>query len=89
MVAGGHAWLWGGVWLPGGVHSCGGHAWLRGDMHGCQGVVCGCRVGARRIRQYTVNEGAVRILLECILVLRLISIERRPTPKPSGLVELP
>ena len=32
----------------------GGHAWLRG--------------GVRRIRQDTVNERAVRILLECILV---------------------
>ena len=41
MVAGGHAWLWGGV-------------------RGCRGM--------RRIRRDTVNERAVRILLECILV---------------------
>ena len=76
MVVGGHAWLWGGhAWLPracvvaGGVHCCGGacvvargHAWLQG-MGAC--VVA----GVRRIRQDTVNKRAVRILLECILVL--------------------
>ena len=53
MVAGGHAWLLGGAWLPG-------HAWLLG-VHGYGG-------GMHRIRRDTVNERAVRILLECILV---------------------
>ena len=47
----------------GGVHGC----W--GGVHGCWG---GCVVagegGVHRIRRDTVNERAVRILLECILV---------------------
>ena len=72
MVAGGHAWLpqgacvvaervcmvaGGYAWLPGGVCGCvGGHVWWLGGggMHG--------------IRRDMVNERAVRILLECILV---------------------
>ena len=42
----------------------GGHAWLLpGGMHG---FFWG---GVRRIRRDTVNERAVRILLECILVV--------------------
>ena len=69
----------GGVWLPGGMHGCrgacmivegcawlqgacvaaGGHAWLWGAC---------MVVGVCRIRRDTVNERAVRILLECILV---------------------
>ena len=62
MVApGGHAWL-----LPGGVCvvALGGDAWLLpGGVHGCyQGGVHG-------IRRDTIHERAVRILLECILVL--------------------
>ena len=42
MVAGGCAWL------QGGVHGCGGHVWLQGacvavgGMHGCRGGVHGC-----------------------------------------------
>ena len=61
MVAGGHAWLWGGM------HGCGegrmveGHAWLQGGVHG--------------IRRDTVNERAVRILLECILILSEFAID--------------
>ena len=31
VLAGGHAWLWGGM------HGC------RGGMHGCEGGMCGCR----------------------------------------------
>ena len=57
----------------------GGHAWFfPGGMHGFfQGVcvvfsrgvcVVFSRVGMCRIRRDTVNERAVRILLECILV---------------------
>ena len=47
-----------------GVYGCGrGHAWLWGGMCGC-----GC---VRGIWRDTVNERAVRILLECILVLEL------------------
>ena len=71
MVApGGHAWL-----LRGGMRSC------SGGMHGCsQRGACvvfsgGCAWffpgGVRRIRRGTVNERAVCILLECILVLLL------------------
>ena len=76
MVAGGH------VWLPGGMRGCQGacmvargHAWLLGGMRGCWGVCLVARGhvwlagGMRRIRRDTVNKRAVRILLECILVL--------------------
>ena len=51
MVAGGHAWLLGGMRGEGGVHGEGGRAW---DT---------TRYGD------TINERAVRILLECILVM--------------------
>ena len=62
-VAGGHAW-----W-----EACmaGGHVW-QGVMHGGRACMArGCawqRGGARQILQDTVNERAVRILLECIRV---------------------
>ena len=76
LLTGGHAWL-----LPGGVHGCSGgcvvfargHAWFL--LGGACMVFAGGRVwffqgeGMRRIRRDTVNERAVRILLECILVL--------------------
>ena len=79
----GHAWLLGGmcgcwgacvivrgghVWLPGGIHGCWGGAWLLGGMHGCGGGHAWLQRGVRRIRRDTVNERAVRLLLECILV---------------------
>ena len=52
VFAGGHVWF-----LPGG------HVWfLPGGMHGFS------LGGMHRIRQDTVNEWVVRILLECILV---------------------
>ena len=72
---GGHVWL-----LPGGLCMvAGGHAWLLGGGHGCLGGMCGCSGGGMRdcsgghgwdTMRYgdTVNERAVRILLECILV---------------------
>ena len=79
MVApGGHAWLLGGhVWLL-----LEGHAWLLpgGGMHGCSQGVCMVAPGghvwllpggrAWDTTRYgdTVNERAVRILLECIRV---------------------
>ena len=47
------------VWLPG-VSVVGG-CMVAGGVHGCGG-------GMHRIRQDTVNEQVVRILLECILV---------------------
>ena len=67
MVAGGH------VWLQGGMHGCGGHVWLLWGVCGCWGVcivvgVCMVVGGMCRIQQDTVNERAVRILMECILV---------------------
>ena len=54
----------------------GGCAWLLpGGMHGCSGgSVCGCSGGHvwdTMTHRDTVNERAVRILLECILVLLL------------------
>ena len=68
LLLGGHAWLLvamgGCAWLLlGGVHGCsrGGHAWFFP-----RGGVC-------RIRRDTVNERAVRILLECILVNIIVS----------------
>ena len=45
-----------------------GCAWLLGDVRGC------CAV--HRIRRDTVNEWAVRILLECILVLNYVHLIR-------------
>ena len=53
MVVGGMRGCGGHVWLQGACVVVGGYAWL-GGMHG--------------IRRDTVNERAVRILLECILV---------------------
>ena len=53
------------------VRGCG------GGMHGCRGVcmvvehVHGCVGGVRWIQRDTVNERAVRILLECILLIFL------------------
>ena len=37
MVAGGHAWLKGGMHGCGGVHGC------QGAVHGCRGGICGYR----------------------------------------------
>ena len=50
------------AWMRGGMHGSRGCAWLQGGHVWLQGGVCG-------IRRDTVNERAVRILLECILVL--------------------
>ena len=89
MVApGGDVWLllWGGcAWLlRGGVHGCsegscvvalGGHVWLlRGDMCGCSG---GHAWDTARYGD-TVNERAVCILLECILVMTYFYGNRDP-----------
>ena len=78
LLPGRHAWLLPGgacVVAPGGVcvvapgGACmvfaGGHAWFL--LGGVRGFSPGR--GVRRIRRDTVNERAVRILLECILVL--------------------
>ena len=56
----------------------GGHAWLPGGMHGRR------EGGMRRIRRDRVNQGAVRILLECILVLKYISTGF--SPKIKGIL---
>ena len=73
MVApGGHVWLLPGgpAWLLPGGHAwllLGGHVWLLlGGMHGSSGV--GGHVWDMTRYGDTVNERAVRILLECILV---------------------
>ena len=73
-----HVWLGGacvaGGWcVAGGVHGwgacvAGGHAWLGA----CMGMACvACTPSPRQILllRHTVNHRAVRILLECILVL--------------------
>ena len=64
----GHVWLRGTYVVAGGVHGCGGCV-VVGDMRGCRGGVRGCG-----IRRDTVNERAVRILLECILVSVVASL---------------
>ena len=75
MVMGGMCGCWGAcmvaegwhVWLQGGMRGCGrGHAWLVGGHAWLPGGAC--RGGMRGIQQDTVNERAVSILLECILV---------------------
>ena len=70
-----HGCSWGErAWLIlGGMHGCsgGGHAWLLwGGMHGCSGGHAWLLLGGRAwfFRWDMVNEQAVRILLECILV---------------------
>ena len=71
LLPGGHVWL-----LLGGMHGySGGCAWLLwGGMHGCSGGgMCGCSGGHAWFFQLdTVNERAVRILLECILVQSIL-----------------
>ena len=73
-LQGGHAWLSGGACIVAGVSMCG----CQGGMLGCRGacvVAGGCMVvggGMCRIRQDTVNERAVRILLQCILVVQMM-----------------
>ena len=64
MVAGGHAWF------PGGVRGCQGVCMVAGGMCGCRGACMVAGGGVRGIRRDTVNERAVRILVECILVLQ-------------------
>ena len=77
-MAGGHAWLWGCAWL--GACVAGGHAWLgacmAGGIHGREvghawwGACMTCMPPRQTLRlRHTVNERAVRILLECILVV--------------------
>ena len=70
-MAGGCVWQGGHVWQRG-------HAWqgacMAGGMHGDGGVCvagrCTCHAHTpQQILQDTVNEWAVRILLECILVI--------------------
>ena len=76
LVVGGCVWLQGGAWLWGDMHGCrggcgcGGACVVAGGLRGCRGLH-GCGEGGMRgcgIRRDTVNERAVRILLECILV---------------------
>ena len=80
-----HVWLlWGGMhgFFPGSMRGCswgGGHAWLLwggrcmvfsgGHAWFFSGGACLVLGGVHRIRRDTVNERAVRILLECILVI--------------------
>ena len=81
MVAGGHAWLCGVCIIVGGVHGCrgcmvaGGHVWLWGGRHAWLRGACVVAGdgGVHGIRRDMVNERAVRILLECILVYSYLS----------------
>ena len=62
LLPGGHTWLlWGGVVAPGGMHGCSGGACM---------VAPGGGERAWHTTRYgdTINERAVRILMECILV---------------------
>ena len=70
------------VALGGGMHGCSGGACVV-FSGGCAGSRGACVVfswghawfflgGVRRLRRDTVNERAVRILLECILVMNLV-----------------
>ena len=68
FLGGMHGFFWGCAWfLLGGMH---GFFWggMRGFFQGVCVVFSGG--GVRRIRRDTVNERPVRILLECILVLK-------------------
>ena len=51
-----------------------GRAWLLGGVPGCWGA-CLVAGGVHRIRRDTVNERAVRILLECILVFLAFTLK--------------
>ena len=87
VVAGGHVWLLGGVWLPGGMRGKGGHAWQRGvhSEGGMRGE--GGHVWDTTRYGDTINERAVRILLECILVnVKVLNILVRPEPGTSSHV---
>ena len=53
----------------------GGCAWLLWGERGCKGGMRGCR-GVHRIRRDMVNDRAVRILLEFILVLNYFHLIR-------------
>ena len=62
--------------MVGGMHGrgacmAGGHAW-QGGMHGRGRAWQGC-VRGRGVAWHMVNERAVRILLECILVVSVIA----------------
>ena len=70
MVARGHVHGCGGMCMvSGGMCGCGEHAWLQGGMCGCGGTCMVVGGGMHRIQRDTVNEWAVCILLECILVV--------------------
>ena len=85
-LQGGHVWQGGSAWqgtcVAGGPCVVGGHAWqgacVAGGMHDR-----GCMAGghAWQIPRDTVNERAVRLLLECILVSLMCSL-----PKLFGLL---
>ena len=63
----GHVWYWG-------VHGGGGHVW-QGRGACVAGGLCD-RGHVWQILRDAVNERAVRILLECILVLKILLITK-------------
>ena len=56
----------------------GGACMVAGGMHGYRGGMHDCHGGVRRIRRDMVNERAVRILLECILVVVYFLTIKKP-----------
>ena len=91
VALGGHVWLLlgGCAWFLPGVRDCSQGACVVAPGGACMvaprgcmvapGGVCGCSkgvcMGYDKIRRPTVNERAVRILLECILVLYCAEID--------------
>ena len=76
MAGGGHVWQGGGHVWQGGMHGRG-CAWHREGMRGIGGR-------AWQILRDTVNERAVRIVLECILVNSFLSLESRSEPRGTA-----
>ena len=59
-----------------------GHAWLLGGVRGCRGACIG-------YDEDTVNERAVRILLECILVLKVSKRHNTSSQRSALSVAMP
>ena len=83
---GGGGCAWWGACMVGRTCMTGGHAWQGGVMHGGVGGGQVCMVGghAWQVLRDTVNERAVRILLECILVFMQFFCLKIPPPLRLG-----
>ena len=79
MHGGGHAWqgcAWQGACMEGRSVWQEGHAWQGG--HVCQEGMHGMHAAPQQILRDMVNERAVRILVECILVLHFVWKKYQP-----------